>query len=249
MGQYKADRLIHVNGVALHYADVGCGKPVVLVHGNGESHDLFETEIGQLTAAGYRVLAPDSRGHGANEPLTEYHYADMAEDVFQFIRELGLEKPLYYGHSDGGIIGLLLELLHPGTLGMMAASGTNLRPEGIEPSFIEEFTEINRKNPDPLITLMLTEPHIDPEALENIELPVLLTAGENDLILPEETMCIAEHLPQVQLVIVKNEDHGSYIDGSEIMGKLLLSFFNNASVPENQGLFAVPIVKKGGKTR
>ena len=247
MGQYEADHLIHVNGVTLHYADVGCGKPVILVHGNGESHDLFDTEIGQLAAAGYRVLAPDSRGHGANEPLTEYHYADMAEDMFWFIRELGLEKPLYYGHSDGGIIGLLLELLHPGTLGMMAASGTNLNPEGIEPSFIEEFTELNRKKPDPLITLMLTEPHIDPEALENIGLPVLLTAGENDLILPEETLRIAEHLPQVQLVIVKNEDHGSYIDGSEIMGKLLLAFFENGSVPENRELLISPIVKRGGK--
>lgn len=247
MGQYKADHLIHVNGVNLHYADVGCGKPVVLVHGNGESHDLFDTEIGQFAAAGYRVLAPDSRGHGANEALGEYHYADMAEDVFQFIRELGLEKPLYYGHSDGGIIGLLLELLHPGTLGMLAASGTNLSPEGIEPSFLEEFTEINRKNPDPLITLMLTEPHIDPESLKNIDIPVLLTAGENDLILPEETRRIAEHLPQAQLVIVKGEDHGSYIDGSEIMGNLLLAFFEYASVPEDRELFTIPIVKKGGK--
>lgn len=246
MGQYKADRLVHANGVTLHYADVGCGKPVVLVHGNGESHDLFDVEIGQLSAAGYRVLAPDSRGHGANEALGEYHYADMAEDIFQFIRELGLEKPFYYGHSDGGIIGLLLELLHPGTLGMMAISGTNLSPEGIEPSFIEEFTEINRKNPDPLITLMLTEPHIDPASLEGIDIPVLLTAGENDLILPEETMRIAEHLPQIQLVIVKEEDHGSYIDGSKIMGDLLLAFFENGSVPDNQVLFTIPIVKIGG---
>ncbi len=247
MGKYEAAKKIAVNGVTLHYADVGSGKPVVLVHGNGESHDLFDTEIGQLAAAGYRVLAPDSRGHGANEPLSEYHYADMAEDMFQLIRALGLEKPLYYGHSDGGIIGLLLELLHPGTLGMMAASGVNLSPEGIEPSFIEEFTEINRKKPDPLITLMLTEPRIDPESLRSIDVPVLLTAGENDLILPEETRRIAEHLPRVQLVIVKGEDHGSYIDGSGIMGNLLLAFFENAFVHEDRELFNIPIDKTGGK--
>ena len=174
--------------------------------------------------------------------------ADMAEDMFQFIRTLSLHKPLFYGHSDGGIIGLLLELLHPGTLGMMAASGVNLSPEGIEPSFIEEFTDINGKNPDPLITLMLTEPHIEPEALENIDIPVLLTAGENDLILPEETMRIAAHLPRAQLVIVKGEDHGSYIDGSEIMGDLLLAFFETGAIQADPGLYDIRILEKGGRT-
>ena len=248
MEQFDASNIVEVNGVELHYAVVGEGRPVVLVHGNAEDHNLFTVEIEQLAEAGYRVYAPDSRGHGANEPLDEYHYADMAEDMFLFIRELGLEKPLYYGHSDGGIIGLLLELLHPGTLGMMAASGVNLSPEGIEPSFIEEFTDINRKNPDPLITLMLTEPHIEPEALENIDIPVLLTAGENDLILPEETQRIAAHLPRAQLVIVKGEDHGSYIDGSEIMGDLLLAFFETGAIQADPGLYDIRILEKGGRT-
>ena len=51
---------ISVNGVLLHYAVEGEGKPIVLIHGNGEDHHLFDTEIGQLIAAGYRVYAPDS---------------------------------------------------------------------------------------------------------------------------------------------------------------------------------------------
>ena len=84
---------------------------------------------------------------------------------------------------------------------------------------------MNEKHPDPLITLMLTEPHIDPEDLKRIDIPVLVTVGSNDLILPEETRCIAEHLPQAQLVIVEGADHGSYIAGSEIMGNYLLRFF------------------------
>ncbi len=197
----------------------------MLVHGNGEDHGLFDTEIGQLVRAGYRVCAPDSRGHGANEPLNEYHYADMAEDMFQFIRALGLEKPLLYGHSDGGIIALLLAIRHPGALSAMAISGTNLSPEGLEPSFLEEFTQRNDKQPDPLVTLMLTEPHIEASQLDGIDIPVLVTAGEHDLILPEETRRIAAHLPKAKLVIVPGADHGSYIAGSETMGELLIDFF------------------------
>lgn len=228
MMRYEASEVVTVNGVALHYAVIGEGRPVVLVHGNGEDHSLFDTEIGQLARAGYKVYAPDSRGHGANERLSEYHYDDMAEDMYQFIQALGLSKPAFYGHSDGGIIGLLLEIHHPGTLGVMAISGTNLSPKGIEASFVEEFTELNRTNPNPLITLMLEEPHIDPESLKAITIPVLVTVGENDLILRSETGTIMENLPNARLVVVEGADHGSYIDGSEIMGNLLLDFFAKA---------------------
>lgn len=226
MDQYDAFNIVDVNGVQLHYAVAGEGRPVVLVHGNAEDHNLFTVEIEQLAEAGYRVYAPDSRGHGANEPLEEYHFDDMAEDMYQFIRAMGLEKPALYGHSDGGIIGLLLEINHPGTLGILAVSGTNLVPEGVDSSVLEEYWEAYEEEHDPLIGLMLTEPHIEEDQLRSITIPVLVTAGEYDLILPEETYRIAEALPDAELVIMEGEDHGSYIEDSEIMGEMLLDFFD-----------------------
>ena len=218
---------ILVNGITLHYSVKGEGRPVVLLHGNGEDHHLFDTEIAQLVEAGYKVYAPDSRGHGANEPLNEYHYSDMAEDIYHFIKAMKLEKPALYGHSDGGIIALMLEIKHPDTIGAMAISGTNLSPEGIAPSFIDECTKSNDKKKDPLLTLMLTEPHIDTDSLKNISIPVLVTAGENDLILQSETEKINAALPNSRMIIVKNEDHGSYIAGSKIMGEILIEFLKN----------------------
>ena len=214
-----------INGIGIRFLDVGKGTPVVLIHGNGETHLIFEREIEQLTAAGYRVIAPDSRGHGESDPVQEFHYSDMAEDVFQLIQTLHLQKPLYYGHSDGGIIGLLLEIRHPGTLSGMAISGTNLSPRGLREDFLESCRSQNAGNPDPLITLMLQEPHIAPEELGGIRIPVLVTVGENDLILPEETACIAAHLPRAEKVVLKGEDHGSYVVGSDIMGQMLIDFF------------------------
>ena len=163
---YTASEIADVNGIRMHYARVGAGRPIVLIHGNAEDHNLFRMEIGQLVRAGFEVFAPDSRGHGANEPMPEYHYDEMAEDIYQFIRAMGLEKPAVYGHSDGGILALMIELRHPGTIGVMALSGTNLSPEGIIPDFVEEYTQRNQKSPDPLVTLMLTEPHIDPKSLQ-----------------------------------------------------------------------------------
>ena len=61
--------------------------------------------------------------------------------------------------------------------------------------------------------------------MKEISIPVLVTVGENDLILRSETDTIISKLPQSRLEIIPGEDHGSYIDGSEIMGNLLLDFF------------------------
>ena len=219
-------KTVHVNGVTLHYEEEGEGRPVVLVHGNGEDHHIFDVAADQLVKAGYKVYAPDSRGHGENEPMTEYHYADMAEDMYQFIRAMKLEKPAFYGFSDGGIIGLMMIIRHPGCLGALALSGTNLSPAGLIPSFTEEYTAINEESKDPLITLMLTEPDIDPESLRKITVPVLVTAGENDLILPSETERIADLIPDSTLILLKGEDHGSYIVNSETMGRLLIDFLD-----------------------
>ena len=224
--EFEAIHTVQVNGVTLHYADAGVGDPVVLVHGNGEDHHLFDTEIRRLAEAGYRVIAPDSRGHGANEPLPEYHYGEMAEDVYQIIRALGLRKPALNGHSDGGIIGLLVASRHPDALGALAVSGANLSPQGLIASFLAECARENAREKNPLITLMLTEPHIDPESLKAISVPVLVTAGERDLVLRSETERIAAAIPHSTLVILEGHDHGSYISGSEIMGNMLTDFFS-----------------------
>lgn len=223
---YEATHTVTVGGVTLHYADAGEGRPVVLVHGNGEDHHLFDTEISQLVAAGYRVIAPDSRGHGANEPLPEYHYDEMAEDVYGLIQALGLQRPALYGHSDGGIIGLLVASRHPDALGALAVSGANLEPEGLIAPFLAECERENARQENPLITLMLTEPHIDPESLGAISVPVLVTAGEDDLVLRCETERIAAAIPDSTLVILQGHDHGSYISGSDIMGGMLIDFLS-----------------------
>ena len=148
----------------------------------------------------------------------------MADDIYAFIQALHLEKPAYYGHSDGGIIGLLLELRHPRTVGIMAISGTNLSPDGLEEAFVAECRKVYETSHDPLTALMLNEPHIDSALLKDITIPVLITAGEHDLIKAEETQRIAKSLPHSKLTIVENADHGSYVVNSEIMGELLIRF-------------------------
>jgi len=217
-------RYINVNGQYLLYAVRGpeTGKPVVLLHGNGGSHRKMLTQAKQLAIAGYRVYSPDSRGQGANPPLEEYHYKDMAEDTYQFINALGLDRPAVYGFSDGGIIALMLEMSHPGTSSLIAVSGANLTPDCGEG--FEEFKTWILEQGTPIVMMMLHEPDIKPEELEAIPCPALVTVGSEEMISVEHTRLIADHIPDSKLVVVKGANHGSYIKRNPRMGRLLLSF-------------------------
>lgn len=213
---------ITVNNTPIHYHAEGCGKPIILLHGNGGSHHDLMTMVHQLSMAGYSVYALDSRGQGANPPLDEYHYADMAEDVYQFIQQKGLDHPAIYGWSDGGIVALEVELYNPGTCSLLAISGANISPFGVTEQCYRDL--FSHTNPTPLQRLMQQEPNIDPSRLERIKCPVYVTAGQYDLIAEEHTRLMARSLPQGELYIVPGGDHGNYIYQNYEMGMLLLAF-------------------------
>lgn len=215
---------IEVNGTTLYYVAEGRGKPVILLHGNGGSHNDFEVSVRQLAQAGYMVFALDSRGQGANEPVDEYHYKDMATDVFEFIKAKGLEKPAVFGFSDGGNIALQLEVMYPGTLGAIATGGANIFVHGsLVPDFESWF--LTQENPSPLTRMMLEEPAMTPEDMQTISCPALIMSGEHDLIRQDHTQMIGENIPNGQARIISGEDHGSYICNSPKITGILLDFF------------------------
>ena len=213
-----------VNGVSLFYAAEGAGKPVILLHGNGGSHNDLETTQRELAQAGYMVYALDSRGQGANERLDEYHYKDMATDVYEFIKLKGLEKPVVFGFSDGGIIALQLEVIYPGTLGAIVTGGANIFVEGaLIPEFAEGF--LAQPSTEPLVIMLQTEPDMTVEDMAGIRCPALIMSGEKDLIQADHTRLIGENIPDGRVKILPGEDHGSYICNSPKLAPLMLDFF------------------------
>lgn len=214
----------HVNGVDLFYAAEGRGKPVILLHGNGGSHNDLETTQRELAQAGYMVYALDSRGQGANPRLPEYHYKDMASDVYEFIRQEGLEKPAIFGFSDGGNIALQLEAMYPGTLGAIVTGGANIFVEGsLVPEFEKEL--LAKPSAEPLVIMLQTEPNMTVEDMKKIECPALIMSGEHDLIRADHTHLIGENIPNGEARIIAGEDHGSYICNSPKLAPLMLEFF------------------------
>ena len=114
---------------SLYYEVTGQGRPLILLHGNGEDHSIFDKAV-PLLSQHFQVFAIDTRGHGQSFPVQEYHYQDMTEDIRQFIHGLLLEKPVICGFSDGGILALLLASQQPEMLGGIVACGINTKPHG-----------------------------------------------------------------------------------------------------------------------
>lgn len=205
---------VNVNKVKLYYEKTGSGEPLILIHGNGESHKIFDAAVSVLKEK-FTVYAVDSRGHGQSSKITEYHYDDMAEDIYCLIKELDIQKPVVYGFSDGGIIALLLAVKHGKDLKSIIASGANTSPQGLVKGFLSAakikyfFTHSQRTK------LMLCEPQITDEMLKSITLPVFLTCGSKDVIKISHSKHIAEKIPNAVLKIFDGEMHGSYIVNSK----------------------------------
>ena len=212
--------VIGVNGVQLFYTKTGQGRPLIMVHGNGEDHSIFDEAVGVLREH-FTCYCIDSRGHGQSSPCRELHYRDMAEDMIAFMTELDLNDAAFYGFSDGGIVALLAAM-ECGRITNLVVSGANITTKGTTLPF-RIFLKISSiRKYDPLIELMKNEPDIAPEELSRISVKTLVTAGSRDLIREPETRLIAESIPNARLMILKGETHGSYIVHSTKIADILL---------------------------
>jgi pimeloyl-ACP methyl ester carboxylesterase len=105
-----------VDGVRLHYAAAGpkAGEPVVLVHGWPQHWWIWRFLIGPLSDRGFRVIAPDLRGHGWSEkPAADYRKDTLMRDVLGLLDALGIDQVRWVGHDWGAYTGMLASLRHP----------------------------------------------------------------------------------------------------------------------------------------
>jgi pimeloyl-ACP methyl ester carboxylesterase len=94
------------DGVRIHYMTLGDeGSWVVLIHGYTDSAQRmwFRTGIAPALAANHRVVALDNRNHGQSDS-PEPNGSGRAEDVWELMDHLGIERAHIHGYSMGGSI-------------------------------------------------------------------------------------------------------------------------------------------------
>ncbi len=211
-----------VNGTELYYETCGQGRPLILVHGNGEDHTIFDRTVRALSSF-YTCWLIDSRGHGMSAPAAEYHYADMTADILEFMEQKDIRDAVFCGFSDGGIIGLLAAM-KTDRIRELIVCGANLVPEAVSlplRAFIGAVFLITR---DAKMRLMLEEPRIREEDLKDIKAKTLVLAGQNDLIRKEHTLAIAAAIPQSEVRVIPCEGHGTYIVHSDKLAGFIFGF-------------------------
>ena len=96
------------DGLKIAYDDVGDGDPIVLLHGfaaDKRSNWRLTGWYRLLNDAGFRVIAPDSRGHGASDRPTDpeaYAPACVTGDLLRLLDHLELDEVDALGYSMGG---------------------------------------------------------------------------------------------------------------------------------------------------
>jgi len=115
----------------MHYLDEGpADAPVVLMlHGEPSWSYLYRKMIPIVTAAGYRVIAPDLIGFGKSDKptkRTDYTYQRHVDWVSSLLQQLGLKDMTLVCQDWGGLIGLRLVGEHPDWFARVVAANTML---------------------------------------------------------------------------------------------------------------------------
>ena len=215
-------RYVPVAGTRLYCEQYGQGPPLLLLHGNGQSIKDFNQQIGSL-AQHFHVIAVDTRAQGKSQDATTgpLSYRLFAEDMRQLLDSLHLRQVAVLGWSDGGNTALELALRYPAYVSRLVIMGANLFPTGqaLDPALLtilrqqmpllQAQAEPKLRTQARLYQLLLTEPQLTFADLARIQAPVLVLAGEHDLVLDAHTRAIAAHLPHATRFIFPGATHNA----------------------------------------
>lgn len=103
------------NGVKIHYASLGSGPLVVMIHGFPDFWYSWRHQMEGL-AGSYQVVAVDQRGYNLSDKpkgVENYDVSLLVADVAAVIRHLGKEKAIVVGHDWGGMVAWSLATFKP----------------------------------------------------------------------------------------------------------------------------------------
>jgi pimeloyl-ACP methyl ester carboxylesterase len=161
---------IQANGLDIYYEEHGRreGKPLLLIHGGVLTAASWQPYLASF-AEHYRVITPDTRGHGRTaNPTGSMSFRLLADDVAALVQALDLQKPLIYGYSDGGQVTLEIGMRYPDLPQALVVGGAHLELTdgsrkwvrsilGDEQSPEVDFEQFERDNPD--FAAMLKQNH------------------------------------------------------------------------------------------
>lgn len=234
-------------GHRTYHEVIGDGAPVVLLHGGFCSLENLRA-VSESLVPGYRVHAAERPGHGRTADREgPYDYAVIAAETIAYLDAQGVESAHVVGYSDGGNAGLLMARDHPERVRSLVAISANLdqtawvgeeRHERAVPldtvrRLDEEYAALSPDGPEhaPVIEAKLhelwtTAPDIPTASLAGVAAPVLVMAGQHDMIALDHTALIAESIPGAELCVVPGTSHLLVMERPALIGRIVREFFD-----------------------
>lgn len=255
----QAGHFASINGIEMYYETYGNGDPLLVIHGNGQSIADMHFQVAHFSK-NYKVIVTDSRGHGkSGMGEGKLTYIQMMEDYNALMEHLNIKGANVLGWSDGGIQALLLAIQHPDKVSKMAVMGANLRPDEtavnpwvgellqplsdtVDEMIANKDTSDDWQHHRQLLDLLMTQPDIPLESLQQIKTPVLVMAGDKDIIRSEHTLEIFENLPNAHMAILPGQTHWAPATDPVEFNALVERFFSTPySRPTSQQILAAEL--------
>lgn len=141
---YPSSTFIFINGINVHYRDVGQGEAILLIHGTGASLHTWEKWIDILSPY-YRVISFDLPGFGLTGPDPNHNYqiSRYTAILDSLMIKLKVESFHIAGNSLGGLVAWRYTTQFPQkilTLNLIDAAG--LPQPGKKPPLIFQLAKI-----------------------------------------------------------------------------------------------------------
>src|SRR5262245_11188236 len=104
---------IQSNGTTIHVRVGGTGPAIVLLHGYGETGDMWAPMARELVG-GHTVVVPDLRGMGlSSKPPGGYDKSNQARDLDGVLESLGIDELDLVAHDIGNMVAFAYAARHP----------------------------------------------------------------------------------------------------------------------------------------
>ena len=252
-----------VNGLQMYYETHGSGDgtPLVLLHG---ALSATQTSFGPLIpvlSQGRRVIAVEQQAHGhtadIDRPLS---VEQLADDTAALLTGLGVERADLLGYSLGAGIALHLGLHRPELVRKLVLATINYSADGMHPGLLEgvsqttpemlagtpweaEYQQVAPNKDDwPVLIRKNSEmaaagfPEVEPDEIRGLQAPVLLIAGDSDIVTPEHTVeffrllgggVVGEMgMPRSQLAVIPATPHSLLMTRVDVLSAIIPPFLD-----------------------
>ena len=224
------------------------GEAVVLLHGGLSKTSSWNYLLVPPLENEFHVFGYDRTAHGfTGDQKGSLHFEFQTQEAIAYLEDVVREPAHLIGYSDGGIIALMVAIKRPDLVKSIIAIGANYHYSAPISDFEEanvseeEQAEYNLISPDAPHTLLekkirmnqiwKTEPDIALSDIATIQCPVLVMAGDDDVIKHDHTISLYEALPLGQLAIIPGTSHGLIKEKPTLAIAIITQFLDDLSYP------------------